>query len=118
MARSTPKASSPAASSTMRANRPRNTGPERAIRSELFARGLRFRVHRRPLAGLRSEADVVFPRERVAVFVDGCFWHRCPTHGVLPKSNREWWSQKLSSNVERDRRSDLRLIEDGWAVVR
>ena len=70
------------------------------------------------MSGLRSEADVVFPRERVAVFVDGCFWHSCPDHGVLPKSNREWWEHKLLATVDRDRDADRRLAEGGWTVVR
>src|SRR5689334_3181348 len=102
----------------MVANRPRDTGPELALRRELFARGLRYRVHRRPVPGLRAQADVLFPRERVAVFVDGCFWHGCPDHGVLPKSNREFWSAKLAGNVERDRRTDRNLNESGWLVLR
>lgn len=102
----------------MRANRPRDTGPELAIRAELFARGLRYRIHRRPLPSLRSEADVVFPRERVAVYVDGCFWHRCPQHGVLPTANGAWWRTKLDTNVQRDRRADHVLEEAGWTVMR
>jgi DNA mismatch endonuclease (patch repair protein) len=63
-------------------------------------------------------ADVVFRRARVAVFVDGCFWHRCPTHATTPKSNRAWWEQKLEANVDRDRRADIALEELGWRVVR
>lgn len=102
----------------MRANRPRDTGPELAVRAELFARGLRYRIHRRPLSTLRSEADIVFPRERVAVYVDGCFWHRCPQHCVQPTANGVWWRQKLDANVERDRRADRLLSEAGWTVVR
>ncbi len=102
----------------MRANRPRDTRPELAVRSELFARGLRYRVHRRPLTTLRSQADVVFPRERVAIYIDGCFWHRCPEHGVLPVANGTWWRLKLDTNVDRDRRTDRVLQESGWTVVR
>ena len=102
----------------MVANRPRDTGPELALRRALFARGLRYRVHRRPLPGLRAEADVVFPRERIAVFVDGCFWHGCAEHSVLPKSNRDFWEAKLAANVDRDRRSDRALDAGGWLVVR
>ncbi|MGI8729274.1 MAG: very short patch repair endonuclease [Solirubrobacteraceae bacterium] len=116
--RSTPAASSAAVSAAMRAARVRDTGPELAIRTELFARGLRYRIHRRPLESLRSEADVVFPRERVAVYVDGCFWHRCPDHGVMPKANATWWRDKLDANVERDRRADRLLTAAGWVVVR
>lgn len=67
---------------------------------------------------MRSRADIVFPRERVAVFVDGCFWHRCPVHGTTPKNNREWWVAKLDGNVERDRRVDEELRRAGWRIVR
>lgn len=102
----------------MRANRPRDTAPELAVRGELFARGLRYRIHHCPLRSLRSEADVVFPRERVAVYIDGCFWHRCPEHGVMPTANGAWWRTKLDANVERDRRADHALREAGWTVVR
>ena len=91
---------------------------ERALRSELHRRGLRFRKHLAPLRGLRCKADVVFTRQRLAVFVDGCFWHRCPDHGSQPKSNAEWWRIKLDANVARDRRNDLALTEAGWTVLR
>lgn len=102
----------------MRANKGRDTGPEVALRSVLHRRGLRFRKHTRPLADLRCEADAVFRRARVAVFVDGCFWHRCPEHGSDPRANSEWWRAKLDGNVERDRRNDRVLAEAGWTVVR
>jgi DNA mismatch endonuclease (patch repair protein) len=102
----------------MRANRPRDTGPELRLRSELHGRGLRFRVHRRPEADLRTRADVVFGPAKVAVYVDGCFWHSCPEHGVLPKSNGDWWRRKLHATGERDRRNDETLEERGWHVVR
>ena len=96
----------------------RDTLPELAIRSELHRRGLRFRVDRAPLPGLRSRADIVFGPARVAVYVDGCFWHSCPEHGTRPKANAEWWEQKLRRNQERDAETDRRLREHGWEVVR
>jgi DNA mismatch endonuclease (patch repair protein) len=96
----------------------RDTLPELAIRSELHRRGLRFRVDRSPLAGLRSRADIVFGPARVAVYVDGCFWHSCPEHRTKPKANAEWWEQKLRRNRERDAETDDRLREGGWEVVR
>jgi DNA mismatch endonuclease (patch repair protein) len=84
---------------------------ELALRRALHARGVRFRLHRRDLPGT---PDVVLSRARIAVFVDGCFWHGCPEHGVLPKNNREWWRKKLAENAERDRRKDAQLEELGW----
>ena len=96
----------------------RDTLPELAIRSELHRRGLRFRVDRAPLSGLRSRADIVFGSARVAIYVDGCFWHSCPEHGTRPKSNAEWWEQKLKRNQERDAEIDRTLRENGWEVVR
>jgi DNA mismatch endonuclease (patch repair protein) len=96
----------------------RDTVPELAIRSELHRRGFRFRVDRAPLPGLRSRADIVFGPARVAVYVDGCFWHSCPEHGTRPKANAEWWEQKLRRNQERDRETDGILREHGWKVVR
>jgi DNA mismatch endonuclease, patch repair protein len=96
----------------------RDTLPELAIRSELHRRGLRFRVDRAPLPGLRSRADIVFGPARVAVYVDGCFWHSCPEHGTMPKANAEWWERKLKRNQERDIETDRALREHGWEVVR
>jgi DNA mismatch endonuclease (patch repair protein) len=75
-------------------------------------------VHRRPEADLRTTADLVFGPARVAVYVDGCFWHACPEHGVLPKANREWWRAKLQATAERDRRNEAALRERDWEVVR
>ena len=114
----TPPPSSPAASATMRANRPRDTAPELALRRELHRRGMRYRVHRQPFPGLRCRPDVVFTRARVAVFVDGCFWHVCPEHATKPVANGDWWRRKLKANVERDRRNDDALSVAGWKVVR
>lgn len=102
----------------MKANRPRDTTPERLLRSALHRRGLRFRVHRRPEPGLRSTVDIAFGPARTLVFVDGCFWHRCPVHSTLPKANRDWWASKLDGNVERDRRIDAELRALGWTVLR
>ena len=96
----------------------RDTAPEMALRRRLHADGFRFRVNRAPLTGLRRKADIVFTRQRVAVFVDGCFWHRCPEHGTMPASNAEWWETKLERNVERDAETNRLLIEAGWTVVR
>jgi DNA mismatch endonuclease (patch repair protein) len=111
--------SSPHATATMRANRRRDTGPELQIRSLLHRAGLRFRVDRRiSVGGVACRPDIVFTRARVAVFVDGCFWHGCPQHGELPRANRAFWEEKLRRNAERDRRQDAALSAAGWRVVR
>lgn len=102
----------------MKATRQRDTGAEIALRSELHARGLRYRVHRRIVPGVRREADVVFGPTKVAVFVDGCFWHCCPIHGSMPRANARWWREKLEKNERRDRDTDRRLQRAGWKVVR
>ncbi len=88
-----------------------STRPELALRRALHARGLRYRVHRRDLPGT---PDIVLSRARVAVFVDGCFWHGCASHCAVPKNNREWWVAKLVGNAERDRRKDRDLEQLGW----
>lgn len=88
------------------------------MRSELHRRGLRYRLHRPLLAGVRRTADIVFGPTRVAVMIDGCFWHSCPEHATLPKANAEWWREKLSRNVERDRQTDRLLADEGWMVLR
>jgi len=104
----------------MAANRRRNTGPEMALRSTLHRLGLRFRVDYPIAVPTRRPArpDIAFTPVRVAVFVDGCFWHQCPDHGTAPASNREYWLPKLRMNVARDRRVDLLLAEADWTVVR
>lgn len=101
----------------MRGNRA-ESAPERALRSELHRLGLRFRKHVAPVQGTRCRPDVVFTLSRVAVFVDGCFWHLCPQHFRPPRANAEWWMTKLERNVERDRQHDEVLRQHGWAVVR
>lgn len=98
--------------------RRRDTAPELQLRSVLHAAGLRYRVDRRPDSALRWRADIVFPSVRVAVFVDGCFWHGCPEHGSMPKNNRSWWSQKLKLNIRRDILIAYELGTRGWTVVR
>lgn len=102
----------------MKAAKKRDTKPELQIRSILHRQGLRFRVDYRPLPELRTRADIVFTRRQVAVFIDGCYWHRCPTHGSWPKENAEWWRRKLETNVERDRRTTATLTSAGWTVLR
>ena len=113
-----PPPSSGDVSARMRRVRTRDTEPEVALRRILHARGQRYRVDVRPEPWLRRRADVVFRREKLAVFVDGCFWHRCPEHGTDPTANGGWWREKLDANVSRDRDTDRRLAEAGWTVVR
>lgn len=102
----------------MQNQRRRDTAPELALRRELHSRGRRFFVDRPPLTGVRRSADLLFPTSRVAVFVDGCFWHACPEHGRVPRSNGGWWREKLAGNAARDRDTDERLSASGWRVVR
>jgi len=102
----------------MLANKRRDTAPELALRSILHARGLRYRVDFRPLRVMRNKADVVFTRARVAVFVDGCFWHGCPEHYMPSKTNVDYWKPKIEANQERDRHVDAMLQDAGWSIVR
>ncbi|NGP07805.1 very short patch repair endonuclease [Rhodococcus sp. 14C212] len=108
----------PQTSARMSRQRRRDTVPEVALRRELHRRGVRYFVDRAPLPGIRRRADLVFPRRRVAVYVDGCFWHRCPQHATDPKNNAEWWAAKLAGNVARDRDTDAALAAAGWTAVR
>lgn len=102
----------------MSRQRSRDTEAEWSLRRILHARGLRYRVDA-VLPGLpRRRADILFPRQKVAVFVDGCFWHGCPVHKTFPKSNAAWWAKKLARNVERDRETDAHLADLGWEVLR
>ena len=103
----------------MLGNRRRDTKPEVALRSALHATGLRFRKdYRLDLDGVRFRPDIVVTRAKVAVFVDGCFWHSCPAHGTRPSSNADYWLPKLERNVERDREQDAALAVHGWQSVR
>lgn len=115
----TPPASSPGRRRNMQAIRRTGTKPETALRSELHRRGLRFRKDLRlDLPGGRVRPDIVFTRARIAVFVDGCFWHACPEHGRAPTQNTGYWGPKLARTVERDRSNSAVLREAGWTVLR
>ena len=102
----------------MAGQRSRDTEIELAIRRRLHSRGLRYRVHVRPLPDVRREADIVFRRARVAVFVDGCFWHGCPEHATWPSANADWWRTKIERNRERDAETNRLMTEDGWRPIR
>lgn len=112
------EASTSEARRRMQRVRQKNTSAESALRRELHARGLRYRIHVPVLAKSRRVADVAFSGLRVAVFVDGCFWHGCPLHATWPKENAEFWRVKILANQERDRDTDERLRAEGWTVVR
>jgi DNA mismatch endonuclease (patch repair protein) len=103
----------------MRGNKARDTRPELALRSALHRQGLRFRCDREiRMDDVRVRPDVVFVARRVAIFLDGCYWHRCPQHGTAPRTNAGYWTEKLDRNVARDRRVDAALDAAGWRVVR
>ena len=109
---------SPRVRAVMRGNRSRDTKPEWAVRRAVHARGLRYRVGTRPLRAVRRSADLVFPREQVAVFVDGCFWHGCELHYVPSKTRAQWWADKIQTNRDRDAQTDRLLSTAGWLAVR
>jgi DNA mismatch endonuclease (patch repair protein) len=102
----------------MQGNRSKDTKPELALRRELHARGLRYFKNRRPISAVRRTADIVFPTSRLAVFIDGCFWHGCPDHHTIAKTNADYWSAKVARNRTRDRETDALLAEAGWTVLR
>lgn len=102
----------------MRSNKSRDTKPELALRSAVHALGLRYRVSAKPLADLRRTADLVFTRAKVAVFLDGCFWHGCPQHHTVASANATFWADKVEANRTRDRDTDGRLADAGWVSVR
>ncbi len=109
-----PKPLNQAVRSNMRAMPRRDTGPEVILRRAIHSHGLRYRLR---CADLPCRPDFVFPRQRIAVFVDGCFWHYCPQHCVVPKNNRLWWLAKLRANRRRDRRNDKALEKLGWVAI-
>ena len=111
-------ASSPAVRRVMQGNKSRDTKPEIEVRCAVHALGMRYRVSARPLAELRRTADLVFRRARVAVFVDGCFWHGCPVHHLPPKSNASYWAMKIATNKARDAQTTALLEAAGWTVMR
>jgi DNA mismatch endonuclease (patch repair protein) len=102
----------------MVANKSRDTRPEKALRSVLHRQGLRFRVGVRPIPDLRRAADIVFTRSRVAVFVDGCYWHGCPDHHRPAKKGATFWQEKIASNKARDAETNEVLCRAGWVVIR
>lgn len=103
----------------MQAIHARDTRPEKALRSILHAAGFRYRVHYRPVPQLNRTADIVFVRDKLAVFVDGCFWHGCPEHGRRQFAHNAWyWPDKIERNRRRDRDTNMRLEAAGWSVLR
>jgi DNA mismatch endonuclease (patch repair protein) len=102
----------------MRSTPQRDTPAELRVRKLLYAKGLRYLVDAKPLTQTPRRADIVFRRERVAVFIDGCFWHGCPEHATWPKQNAAFWRAKIDANRTRDADTSLRLRDAGWLVVR
>ena len=111
-------ASSAARRRNMQAIRSRDTKPEKLVRRLVHAQGLRYRVSAKPLPELRRTADMVFRSAKLAVFIDGCYWHGCPEHYVPPRTNSGYWSEKVARNMARDRDTDERLRAAGWTVLR
>lgn len=112
-------ASSPGRRRNMQANRSRDTKPELAVRRLLHARGFRYRVATTPVTGLRRRADIVFTKQRIAVFIDGCFWHGCAEHGRGNfQHNIDYWPAKIATNMARDLDTTARLADSGWRVLR
>lgn len=111
-------ASSRAARKTMQGNRGRDTKAELAVRRIVHAQGLRYRVNARPEPGIRRTADLLFTRARVAVFIDGCFWHGCPAHFTMPATNTDFWDAKIDRNRQRDADTTAALGDRGWVVLR
>lgn len=96
----------------------RDTGPELAVRKLLHAAGYRYRVCY-PVPGTpRRTIDIAFTKQKLALFIDGCFWHGCPEHGEVPRANADWWAAKIAKNTARDRQTDALLLKEGWSVIR
>ena len=110
--------SSPEASRLMAKVRQKGTDAEIALRRELYRRGMRYRVDYEVLKKPRRVADVAFPGLKIAIFVDGCFWHGCPEHATWPKQNAEFWRKKIETNRLRDADTNSRLLDVGWMVLR
>ena len=101
-----------ARSRIMSAIRSKNTKPELILRKALWSEGLRFRIHYG-----KEKIDIAFPSKKLAIFIDGCFWHGCPKHSHIPKTNKEYWLPKLKKNIERARAKDERLKADEWKIL-
>ena len=113
-----PPAKSPQVSDEMRRMPEKSTGPEMKVRKALFKLGFRYRVQY-PIPGTqRRSIDIAFPRRKIAIFVDGCFWHGCGEHRTIPKNNYKWWKEKIGKNRDRDHDTDERLRSAGWMVLR
>ncbi|WP_329554684.1 very short patch repair endonuclease [Streptomyces sp. NBC_00696] len=113
-----PTASSPSVSARMSRQGSRDTQPELTVRRLLHADGLRYRVQF-PVPGMpRRSMDIAFSKLRIAVFLDGCYWHGCPEHATHPRANAEWWRAKLDRNIARDRETTDHLAAVGWVVMR
>ncbi len=112
----TPISRSTAVRNVMKANKSSDTGPELALRSFVHKAGLRYAINARPESKINRRADIVFRSAKVAVFVHGCFWHGCPKHYVLPKTNKSFWSEKVKRNRERDDETKRLLCQKGWKV--
>lgn len=110
--------SSPETSRRMAKVRQKGTDAEIALRRELYRGGLRYRIDYEVMKKPRRMADVAFPGLKIAIFVDGCFWHGCPEHATWPKQNAEFWRQKIEANRHRDADTNSRLIDAGWTVLR
>ncbi|WP_119032279.1 very short patch repair endonuclease [Gordonia rubripertincta] len=113
-----PPASSESVRFRMSRQRNKDTNPETQVRRALHSRGVRFRTNVKVEPDLRTRADVAWRGLKLAVFIDGCFWHGCPKHATQPAANAEWWAEKLETNRARDRRTDSTLTERGWTVRR
>lgn len=113
-----PPASSLSVRGRMSRQQRRDTKPELLVRKILHSRGIRYRIDAAPETGMRCKADLLWRGLRLAVFIDGCFWHGCPEHATRPKANEAWWAEKLDGNIQRDRRTDLQLTTHGWTVLR
>lgn len=105
-------------SEAMRSMPEQSTGPEMAVRRLLFSKGQRYQVQYQVPGASRRTIDIAFPRKKVAVFIDGCFWHGCTEHRNIPAHNRDWWKNKIEQNRSRDRDTDEKLRNAGWLVLR
>ena len=110
-------ASSASVRKRMQQQKRKDTKPELLLRRALHRRGLRYRLHCCPIAGLRRTPDIIFPSHRVAIEVRGCFWHCCPRHGCIPRANNDWWKRKFARTIERDRDLGRVLRANGWRLV-